>query len=168
MERFMPQECWSLINQFIGPNKELKTYFSKHVMPYLKGKVVAKLAFHNIRTGAIRYEPCVMCYRKGNGVDKGCTDHLLFSRGLTMIVTHNELKQTKLYHFRRDVLKEFHQKWRLVGNRGSDRVPCIICYARGNGIDRGCGSKWCNGSMTFLMSQTLFFKLKQTYQFQVV
>jgi hypothetical protein len=166
MTQMIPQVCWSLINQFVGPSDDLKKYFSKCVVPKLKGKIVAKLRFISSRIGTVRYEPCIMCYRKGNGLDKGCDNHFLFSRGPTMIVTHNEIKQTILYHFRKDVLKEFRQKWKLVGTRsnGSFTIPCFICYTKGNGINRGCGSKLCDNSMSVMMSETQFRMLMHKYK----
>jgi hypothetical protein len=168
MTQMIPQVCWSLINQFVGPSDDLKKYFSKCVVPKLKGKIVAKLRFISSRIGTVRYEPCIMCYRKGNGLDKGCDNHFLFSRGPTMIVTHNEIKQTILYHFRRDVLKEFRQNWKLVGTRYNKKLLCIACYTRGNGRTIGCGHELCDGSMSILISKKMFFIIKIRYYFTLI
>jgi hypothetical protein len=162
----LPQVCLSLINQFIGPSDDLKNYFLKNVVPKLKGKKVAKLTFRSKITGKITYGPCIMCYRQGDGKTVGCNLHPILFKDNILIVTDYYLKISLLFYFRRNVLKEFRKKWKLIGTRsnGSFTIPCLICYIRGNGINRGCGSKLCDNSMSVMMSETQFRMLMHKYK----
>lgn len=165
MLNHLPQECLSLINQFIGPSNNLKDYFSKNIIPKLKGKAVAKLTFQSRITGKISYGPCIMCYRQGDGKNKGCSSHPLLLKDNTLIVTDHGLKISKIFYFRRNVLKEFRKIWKLVGTRNNGTIPCILCYKNGNGTNKGCGSKLCDNSMSIMMSYNQYLIRLHKYNF---
>jgi hypothetical protein len=70
MFKHFPQECLSLINQFIGPSDDLKNCFSKKVLPRLNKKwklVGSMMPFENIPS-----YPCPNCYVSGDGINIGC------------------------------------------------------------------------------------------------
>jgi|688.fasta_scaffold815754_1 hypothetical protein len=168
MTQMIPQVCWSLINQFVGPSDDLKNYFLKNVVPKLKGKKVAKLTFRSKITGKITYGPCIMCYRQGDGKTVGCNLHPILFKDNILIVTDHGLKISLLFYFRRNVLKEFRQNWKLVGTRYNKKLLCIACYTRGNGRTIGCGHELCDGSMSILISKKMFFIIKIKYYFTLI
>ena len=76
MFKHFPQECLSLINQFIGPSDDLKNCFSKKVLPRLnkKWKLVG---YHQPFESDDPFFvspifPCSYCYIHGNGIDISC------------------------------------------------------------------------------------------------